>query len=199
MATRRSSVLPWVTCLWPGLPQLWLRGDSLGLVAAVMLAAHVNLCIAASWVWPELLTPSHRWACWLAAGAVWLACLPWSYWAMRGIVSGRKGGETLLIAAQTEYLRGNWVETESLVKRQLRRDARDVEARLLLAAVCRRTGRFDEASRQLRRLARLDEAEHWRREIVEEQERITELLSPPEMAETTKNEGPQPPMAARAA
>ena len=121
----------------------------MGLVAAVLLAAHVNLCIAASWVWPELLTPSHRWACWLAAGAVWLACLPWSYWAMRGIVSGRKGGETLLIAAQTEYLRGNWVETESLVKRHLRPDARDVEARLQLAPHCRPTGRGHQAEPHL--------------------------------------------------
>lgn len=182
MATRRNTAWPWATCLWPGLPQLWWRGDSLGLAAAVLLAMLVNLCIAASWVWPELLSPNHRMVCWLTAGGIWLACLPWSYWAMRGIVSGGKASETLLIAAQTNYLKGNWVEAESLLKRQLRQEPRDIESRLLLAAVYRRTDRCDQALSQLRRLSRLEESAPWQREIAYEQVRITPHVSP-EVAE----------------
>ena len=47
-----------VSCLWPGLPRLWLRGDWLSLGAAVAFGAALNLVLVSSFVWPELLPTS---------------------------------------------------------------------------------------------------------------------------------------------
>ena len=45
-----------------------------------------------------------------------------------------------------EYLRGNWLEAESLLQRLIRESARDFDVHLLLATLYRRTRRYDEAS-----------------------------------------------------
>ena len=74
---------PYIICLWPGLPRLWLRGDWVALVIAVAFGAALNLVLVSSFVWPELLPPSMNQVGWLVLGIVWLAsvfqayrCLP---------------------------------------------------------------------------------------------------------------------------
>jgi protein involved in temperature-dependent protein secretion len=72
------------------------------------------------------------------------------------------------LAARGEYLQGNWFQTEELVAQILRRNPRDVEARLLKATLLRHTGRWDEAREQLRQLQRLEGAGSWNMEIERE-------------------------------
>jgi cytochrome c-type biogenesis protein CcmH/NrfG len=65
-------------------------------------------------------------------------------------------------------LRGNWFETECVLAGLLRRDLRDVDARMMLATLYRHTGRIDEAVEELDRLERIDEAAKWALEIARE-------------------------------
>jgi predicted Zn-dependent protease len=71
------------------------------------------------------------------------------------------------------YLKGNWIEAERLLGGLLRRDDRDVDARLMLATLLRHTRRFDEATRELNRLVRLEGAQKWALEIRREGELLT--------------------------
>jgi len=79
--------------------------------------------------------------------------------------------------ALTEYLQGSWFEAEAILGRLLRQVPRDVEGRLLLATVLRRTQRHDEALEQLDRLERLRDAARWSREIADERQRIAEAIA----------------------
>jgi hypothetical protein len=74
--------------------------------------------------------------------------------------------------AQTEYLKGHWTEAESLLRRRLATAERDVEARLMLATLLRRTKRPDLALEQLHEMERFDESVHWEFEIRRERELI---------------------------
>ncbi len=91
------------------------------------------------------------------------------------------------MAAQTEYLKGNWIEAEAILRKLLRRSPRDVEALLLLATMQRRTGRFDQARQQLQQMSRLDAAQPWHVEIRDQREllrRKTEQQRLEEIEET---------------
>jgi hypothetical protein len=87
--------------------------------------------------------------------------------------------EDLFNAAQNEYLKGNWYEAEVALNRLLDRNLLDVEARLMLASVLRRTGRRDEAAAQIARLGRTDGAERWHLEIARLKQRIADDESEP--------------------
>jgi thioredoxin-like negative regulator of GroEL len=82
--------------------------------------------------------------------------------------------EDLFNAAQNEYLKGNWYEAEVALNRLLDGNILDVEARLMLASLLRRTGRGDEAATQLARLSRTDGAERWRLEIARLKQHIAD-------------------------
>ena len=47
--------------LWPGLPQVWLRGSWVGLTLAVGFTALANVLLAATLVWDEWLPARARW------------------------------------------------------------------------------------------------------------------------------------------
>jgi hypothetical protein len=111
--------LHWSAYLWPGLPQVWLRGSYVGLALAIGFTALANVLLVATLAWDE------------------------------------------------------WLPQRTLLE-LLRHDGRDAEARLLLATLWRHEGRFDAASDQLDRLARLETATPWRQEIEWERERIAE-------------------------
>jgi thioredoxin-like negative regulator of GroEL len=71
-------------------------------------------------------------------------------------------------------LKGNWFEAERGLYRLLRENDHDLEARLLLATLFRHTKRFEEATRQLNQLARLDGAQRWALEIQREGQLLAE-------------------------
>ena len=57
----------------------------------------------------------------------------------------------------------------------MRRDEHDLEARLLMATLLRHTKRFDDATRQLIFLVRLDGAHRWALEIHREESCLIEV------------------------
>ena len=75
------------------------------------------------------------------------------------------------------YLQQNWYEAERLVAKLLRRNARDVDARLMLASVLRHTNRFDEAAGQLDRLGRIEGSRKWDREMRRERTLLAQAVA----------------------
>lgn len=168
---------------WPGLAGLWLRGHWLGLAGAVGFAAAVNLALLTTFVWPRLVSRDlPPWAVPVAAWVLvlWLWTIGWKGAARILAREAAKSlqpdavSDALLCEAQTEYLRGHWLEAESLLMRLLVRRPGDAEARLLLASVCRRSGHAEQARQQLAELARLPAAAVWRDEIAAEVQKLAQ-------------------------
>jgi len=139
---------------------------------AVSFALVLNLVLASSLVWTELLPSVVRSAAWLLVGVMWVASAFASYrWlGTIGFERADSTAEAWYASGVEEYLKGNWFEAEVAFGRLLHRDARDVEARLMLATLFRHTGRNEEARAHLVDLQRLAEADKWRQEIRRELE-----------------------------
>ena len=161
-----------LTCLWPGLARLWFRGEWTGLLTACAFAALVNGLVAATLLWSEVAPDPLRWSAWLVASLWWIAAAVLTLRNLREIASATSGDphQGLFVAAQREYLRGNWIEAEANLRKLLRRAPRDVESLLLLATIFRRTQRHDDARQQLQQLSRLDAARRWQTELRTERE-----------------------------
>lgn len=191
-----------LACLWPGLPQLWVRGTWSALALAVGFTAILNLVLAATLIWTEWLDGKTLLACWAGLGVLWVASTVVS---LRGTGAEADLAEMpgdLMPQAQECYLKANWLEAERLLNRMIGRNARDVDARLMLATLQRHTGRLDEAAQQLERLARLDDAAKWEQEIEAERRLLTEAHLPAdddalqvEEAESTDQAEPDDPAA----
>ncbi len=165
---------PWVTCVWPGLPQLWTHGSWSALALAVAFTILLNGALVSSFVWTELISPALISAAWLGVACVWIVSAAVSAWQLAAGVHGGEpeGRDDPFVAARDEYLKGKWLEAEVLLDGVLRRNPGDVDAQLLLATMLRRSGRREEAYRRLRELKRLDGAEKWNNEIHHELERL---------------------------
>lgn len=171
-------VSPIATCLWPGLPRIWYRGEWRALAAAVLFGAALDLLLVSTFVWPELFPVSWVTFGWFALAAVWIVA---TVQALRSFSSIREtvvaGDQGLFNRARAEYLRGRWSEAESLLTQIVGRCKRDIEAQLMLATLYRRTRRFDEAHDRLRTLERLDGADRWSWEIDQERKMLKRLAS----------------------
>jgi len=164
----------WAIYLWPGLPDLWWRGAWSGLALATAFALLLNLLIAATLVWGDLLGPNPGGTIWGGFVAAWLALLVVSTrTSPRSAEAALAGPDDLFPAILAEYLRGNWLEAELLARKLVARVPSDVEATLLLAAVLRHTNRFDEARETLDALMLWDRAATWRMEIDAAYQRLT--------------------------
>ena len=168
-----------MTSLWPGFTRLWRRGDFLGLLIALSFAAVLNLALVATFA-PEHVLPK-----WGIAGAWWPTVLAWvfvlSFWIV-GVRAGEQVASRLkepgattdpelearFVAAQHQYLRGHWIEAETLLLQLLAANPEDCEARLLLASVERRSGLSGDARRTLVSLQELPAARRWHLEIERE-------------------------------
>ena len=165
---------------WPGLPQLWLRGDWRGLAAALTFSALLNSGIAASFLWPGRLPAAAVVTIWAATAGFWC----WTLWRTQADadqiapIAGGPAVEALFRSAQAQYLQGQWSDAEATLQRILRRQADDAEARLLLAAVFRRRQRWDDAVACLLELQQWDGAKRWRNEIQNELEEIEHARRP---------------------
>jgi len=188
----------YLLCGWPGLANLWLRGSWSALAFAIGFSIVVNLALVSTFVWPALLGETFPIAVWPMILFVWSISVmisgrmvpAWSVppvpsWELERDVRDEKKAEettkdsadldihathTLFNRAQTEYLKGHWTEAESLLRRRLATAERDVEARLMLATLLRRTRRMQPALEQLREMERFDESVHWEFEIRRERE-----------------------------
>lgn len=167
---------PWITCLWPGLSELWVRGRWTGLVWALGFTLLLNAALVSKGVWPELGNFWIRSGLWYLVLGFWLAN---SIWMGVRLASGSldahdASADQLFQTAQTSYLRGQWFQAEAVLLRLLRREPGDAEALLLLATLKRHTQQFEEAREILEKLERLDASRRWWFEIHREKQLLTE-------------------------
>ncbi len=175
--------LHWSAYLWPGLPQVWLRGSYVGLALAIGFTAIANVLLLATLVWDEWLPPRARAIGLGGLGVIWVVALvegraewrrllrEWSADAAEPAIPDPRSDHEFR-QAQVAYLAGDWVAAERTLVQLLRHDPRDAESRLMLATLWRHEGRFDAASDQLDRLERLETAAPWQVEMTRERERI---------------------------
>ena len=168
-----------ILCLWPGLPQLWLQGQVSALVVAVAFSGLLQGMMLTSFIWSEWVPSGVRTAGWLTLLGGWLFALGVS-WRRLPYLAGerhRDCADALFREAQTEYLRGNWYQAQSLLEQVLRQNAGDVDAGLMLASLYRHVRRVEEARQQLRRLGQFELSEKWKLEIQREFEQLDRLES----------------------
>ena len=174
--------MPWAMYLWPGLPQIWLRGNWSALAVSVSAAMLLNLALASSLIWSELVASDVRRGLWAAAIAAWVASATLSaFWNREQAASRQTDPASNAFAeAMEHYLRGSWFEAERTLGGLLRKNARDLDARLMLATLLRHTGRLEEAARQLDLLDRSEGAGKWELEIRRERGLLAEAGSNPQ-------------------
>lgn len=164
----------YAACLWPGLPELWYRGEWSGLPAAMSFAGALNFLLVSRFIYPEWLQPSLvRIACWVAVG-VWIMLVTRSIHRLPALLYPRAvgPGPDPFPRAHRLYLQGSWGEAEGVLAECLQIDARDCQALLLRAAIYRRTERWEAAELTLDLLDRLESADPWGLERERERERL---------------------------
>lgn len=203
--------LHWSAYIWPGLPQLWLRGSWVGLTLAVGFTALANVLLTATLVWSEWLPPRAKgiglgalaviwFIAWVDARADWRRLLAeWSTGEQRSADPAARSDQWFQ-AAQAAYLAGDWVSAEQTLVKLLRHEPRDTESRLLLATLWRHEGHFKKASEELDRLECLETAASWQYEIARERERICAARVEPKsqvarQGNGTSNGSPNPDLA----
>lgn len=173
--------MPLAIYLWPGLPQLWVRGSWSALAAALVAAAALNVVIVGCFGWSELIDARLRNALWVSLACIWLGAAIFSAFQLRrhAAPSELASSDDPFNQALDLYLKGDYYQVERLLSNILDKNIRDLEARLLLATLLRHTGRVDEAATQLDQLLCFDGAEKWELEIQREKEILIEAKNNP--------------------
>ena len=168
--------VPWAIFLWPGLPQLWLRGQWAGLAKAVGAALVLNAVLLGSFGWSELISSGMRSILWIAVALFWSASAVAGYVQTRRRTNRkqRTPAKDTFTQALDLYLKGDYFQAECLLVEMLAANERDLDARLMLATLYRHARRYDEAAKQLDALARFEGAEKWALEIERERALIAE-------------------------
>jgi hypothetical protein len=175
-----------LAAVWPGLLQAWLLGRWRGLSLAVAFAAALNLALITTFVWPEWPLRSLPD---LAATTAWVLVLGLWIIGFRGVRSDWRlicppqaapatpEQSEWFRDAQIYYLKGHWIEAEAVITRLLNRQPADVEAKLLLASIQRRTERLTPARQTLIELTEQPAACRWHYEITAELKQLSERES----------------------
>lgn len=162
---------------WPGLAGLWLRGRLWSLVQAAAFSLVLNFALVTTFVWPRLIaTELPTWAIPLTAWVLvlWFWVMGWR--SSRGFLrleaarslQPDEDSDERFCEAQHHYLKGHWLEAEAQLLKILGRCPGDVESRLLLATVYRRSGQSDKARLELKELSQLPSAAEWQEEMLHE-------------------------------
>lgn len=164
----------YLTCLWPGLSELWWRGRLSALPVAIGFAVGLNSLLILKYLYPTWLDPLLVRSAWWVGIAVWIC---WSVKSVRelpALINPRAVTEQpdRFVEAQAAYLRGDWAATEPLLLGVLSIEPRDPPALLMLSGVYRHTGRFQNAAALIAEMRRLEIADRWLIEIEAESARI---------------------------
>jgi thioredoxin-like negative regulator of GroEL len=132
--------------------------------------------LLASFGWSELIGQNLRITLWAALASLWIAAVGWSIrqCGRHAAACGLEPEGDSFGKALDRYLRGDYYQTEQILDGLLRRNVRDVEARLMLATLLRHAGRLDEAARHLDLLARFEGAQKWELEMQNERDLLAE-------------------------
>lgn len=164
----------YLTCLWPGLPELWWRGRLSALPSAIAFAIALNALLVAKYIYPEWLTYSVvRIGGWLGV-FVWFYCTIKNIRELPALIHPRKASDKpdRFAEAHVAYLRGDWNRAEALLKECLMVEERDPPALLLLAGVYRQTGRLESARGCIETLRVTEVADRWWLEVDAEEKRL---------------------------
>jgi hypothetical protein len=167
---------PWCLYLWPGLPQMRLHGSWSGLGLALGAGVLLDVLLLVSFGWTELIGEGLRNALWAIFVVAWIAAIFWSRKQCRrqAVVHSLEAGEDSFGQAVDHYLKGDNYQAEQILESLLRRNVRDLDARLMLATVLRRDKRLDEATQHLDMLVHFEGAGKWELEIQEERDLLAE-------------------------
>ena len=168
--------MPWTIYLWPGLPQICFYGSWSGVGLAIAAAAALDVLLLVSFGWTELIGPNLRITFGIALVVGWIVGAVWSSQQCRRqkVAGSLQPAEDSFGQAIDCYLKGDAYQAEQVLEGLLRRNIRDVEARLMLATLLRRARRLDEATQQLDTLVKCEAAGKWELEIQEERDLLAE-------------------------
>jgi hypothetical protein len=167
----------YLTCLWPGLAEIWWRGRLSALPAAIAFAFALNWMLLTTFLYTEWMSGLLvRMACWIGIAA-------WGFFVVRRVrelpamIAPRTVSEEpdRFCEAQTAYLRAQWKNAEELLQSVLAIEPRDPPALLLLAGVYRHTERYDAAEMLIHELSRLEIADGWYLELSAEKTRLERI------------------------
>lgn len=164
----------YLTCLWPGLAELWWRGRVSALPAAIAFAAIVNALLIAKFVYSDWLSGGLvQLACWVVAAA-WLVLTIRSIRELPLLLTPRRASEKSdpFPEAQIAFLRADYAEAERLLNETLAIEPRDPPALLMLSAIYRHTGRLQASHLLLGEVRKLEVADRWELEFTAEQARL---------------------------
>ena len=168
----------YVSCLWPGLAELWWRGRLSALPAAIAFTCALNLLLVTRFIYPQ----------WMASGLVTMACwigvFAWIFYVVRSIrdlpslVAPRSVSEKpdRFGEAQAAFLNGQWAEAEGLLADVLAIEPRDPPALLMLVSVYRHTERLEAAHTLLQEIVKLEIADTWFLEVEAEALRLKKAI-----------------------
>ncbi len=156
--------------LCPGLRGLlrYGRWSFLAVVLAFFLA--LDLLLIAHFYWTDCLTPQGWYASLGAFVLVWFFLIQAAGYCEKMLLRRRDADSkrNFFTDAVTQYLQGNWFETECFLNEILKRNPRDPEALLMLATLFRHTDRPTESRQTLLKLQKYDESKKWFVEIENE-------------------------------
>jgi len=164
----------YLTCLWPGMAELWWRGRLSALPAAIAFAGVLNALLIAKFMYVD----------WLSGGLVMLAC--WvviAAWLVLAVRSIRELPQLLtprlasdepdrFAEAQVAFLRGDYPTAEDYLTACLSIEPRDPPALLMLSAVYRHTERLHASEVLLSEIRKLEVAQKWDLEFQTEEARL---------------------------
>ena len=169
----------YLTCLWPGLPELWWQGRLSALPVAAAFGIALNLLLVTRYIYPQWISGI------LVSMAFWVSICVWGFYVFHRIrdlpamLQPRVASDApdLFPEARNAYLRSDWHEAETMAMRVLAIEPRDPPTLLLLCGIYRHTERPDNAKSLMKELTRLEVADYWHLEITGEQRRIDRDLA----------------------
>jgi hypothetical protein len=164
----------YLTCLWPGMAELWWRGRISALPAAIAFAAVVNALLIAKFIYSDWLSGGLvLLACWVVAAA-WIVLTIRSIRELPLLLTPRQASEEpdRFPEAQIAFLRAEYAVAEKLLNANLAIEPRDPPALLMLSAIYRHTGRLHASRLLLSEVRKLEVAEQWELEFAAEQARL---------------------------
>jgi hypothetical protein len=161
---------------WPGLAQIWLGQEVLGLLLATLFASTLNLAVVARWIWNDAFAPG--WSDFLGILALvsWLASFAYTVWWV-GLCHPdrhRHEIEKLFREAHESYLQGRWSDSRRRLERILARDETDADALMQLGTLYLRTDQPILARRTFQQCLQLSGGAKWRWEIQQALARLDE-------------------------
>ncbi|TWT94591.1 hypothetical protein [Stieleria varia] len=189
----------YLTCLWPGLSEIWWRGRISALTTAVLFALALNTLLFLRFLYPDWLSSYLvRFAFWVGIAA-WIFCVQKSVRELPELLAPRSVSEEpdRYSEACAAFLRGDWKAAEPLLLGMLAIEPRDPPSLLLLSGVYRHTDRVESARLLISELQRLEIADAWTLEIDAEVSRIERYFAEKDAAAPSADSGTE--MAGRGA